>query len=313
MKIKLVEAPNVDLSQLKTPTPKDMTKPSDTGDIESSEDIKDWDDNLLNANEGNRLTLTQMWLDDTVKNKLLANSSISFLQLVYDWIISFKTTDPKKNPLINQLLYVTNELEYKITYDSLVTLNNAYDSGIIGDKDLMDTTRLGIFQNMEFWTVNGKDQDQYVDFYQYLGDKDGGGKLLRDVMQQYKELNKNDALQLKVFESTQERTVGNLTSQSNYSYAWWSKNLDKFRDAIVFIGNVQNLTEYKDLKLRPLDQIRDWINNQFNGEAPKPKRGASKSQVNELKKIMANKNLSNDDVKTIYSTVDALKGELNAV
>lgn len=314
MKIQLVEDSNIDLSKLQIPKEKDVTKGAGMSEVESSEDIKDWDDNLLNANESNNLTLTQMWLDDHVTDRLLANSSLSFLQLVYDWIKSFKTTDPNKNPLINQLLYVTNELKYKITYDSLVTLNNAYDQGLITNKDLMDNNRLGIFKNMEFWTRSGNDQDWYLDMYVYLGDKDGGGKLLTDTMQKYKELNKNDILFLNVFESTkEEQATSNLISQTKYKYSYWLDNLDKFRDAVVFVGNVQNITDYKDLQLRPINQIKNWINVQFNGEGPKQPKNATKSQVKELKKIMNNKNLSNDDVKAIYTTVDALKGNLNAI
>lgn len=314
MKIQLTEAPEMDLSKLQTPKPKNMGKQGVLDAMESSQEVKYWDKWILEATEEDNLDRTQAWLDTYVTDKLLANSSLSFLQLVYDWIISFKTTDTKKNPLLNQLLYVTNELKYKITYDSLVTINNAYDKGIIGDKDLMGATRLGLFQNMEFWTRSGKDQDEYLGFYQYLGDVDGGGRLLNSTMQEYKELNKNDILTLPVFESTQESTQGNLTSFTPFTYNWWSKHLDKFRDAIVFVGNVQKLTEYKDLKLRPLQQIRDWINVHFGeGSTTNKTKKASNSEVRDLKKIMDNKNLSKDDVKQIYTTVDALKGDLNAV
>ena len=314
MKITLVEAPDKDLSKLQTPKPKDVTSKDALDSIESSEDIKDWDDNLLNANDKNNLTLTQMWLDDHVKDRLLADSSISFLQLVYDWIVSFKTTDTKKNPLLNQLLYVTNDLKYKISYDSLVTLNNAYDTGVIEDKDLMNNTRLGIFQNLDFWTQAGKDQDDYVDMYQYLGDEDGGGRLLDNFLQEYSELNKKEALQLTVFETTQKRARGNLTAQVPYTLNWWRNNLDKFRDAVIFVGNVTNLKDYKELKLRPLSIIKDWINKQFNNKATiKNKRQVSKSQVNQLKDIMEKKGLTNEDVKQIYTTVDGIKGDLGAI
>lgn len=314
MKITLVEAPDKDLSKLQTPKPKDITNKDALDSIESSEDIKDWDDNLLNANDKNNLTLTQMWLDDHVKDRLLADSSISFLQLVYDWIVSFKTTDTKKNPLLNQLLYVTNDLKYKISYDSLVTLNNAYDTGVIEDKDLMNNTRLGIFQNLDFWAQGGRDQDDYVDMYQYLGDEDGGGRLLDNLLQEYKELNKKEALQLTVFETTQERAKGNLTAQVPYTINWWRDNLDKFRDAIIFVGNVTNLKDYKELKLRPLNIIKDWINKQFNNKSViKNKRQVSKSQVNQLRDIMDKKGLTNDDVKQIYTVVDEITGDLGAI
>lgn len=310
MKVKLVEAPNdIDLSKLQTPKPKDVTVQDK--DIEGTMDTKAWDEKILNATQENNLDVVQEWLDAKVTNKILKNSSLSFLQLVYDWIKSFNTTDVNINPLVNQMLYVTNELGIKITYDSLVTINNAYDGGIINDKDLMGSTRLGIFQNMEFWKKQGREQDEYLKYYVYLGDVDGVGKILDTKIKGYKA---DKVPQITVFETSSDRMVGNLNEKSPISLNWWRKSLNVFRDAIVFIGNARNIKEYTTLKLRSLNDIQKWISLNLSNANNLPRRKeATKSQVRQLKKTMQDKNLSVDDVKAIYSVVDALKGDINAV
>lgn len=310
MKVKLVEAPNdIDLSKLQTPKPKDVTVQDNN--IEGAMDTKAWNEKILNATQENNLDVVQEWLDAKVTNKMLKNSSLSFLQLVYDWIKSFNTTDVNINPLVNQMLYVTNELGIKITYDSLVTINNAYDGGIVNDKNLMGSTRLGIFQNMEFWKKQGREQDEYLKYYVYLGDVDGVGKVLDAKLKEYKA---DKVPQITVFETSSDRMVGNLNEKSPISLNWWRKSLNVFRDAIVFIGNARNIKEYMTLKLRPLDDIQKWISLNLSNASNLPRqKEATKSQVRQLKKTMQDKNLSVDDVKTIYSVVDALKGDVNAV
>lgn len=277
--------------------------------LEKPQTLKDWDKRILDAGPSEYLNVVQDWLNTYVEDNRMANANIPTLKLIHNWINAYKTVNEDRNPFISTLLYITNALKIKPTYDDLVSINNSYADGNLTDKDLSGGTRSHILLCKDLYGKSGNDQEDYIYYYKLLGSKE-----FMNTLEKLKsnEIFKNDEFGdkffYKVFE-TGEKKIQNTPQMYRYvgkKLDYWLQNPQVFRNAIIFEGNAENIdnADYvENLKLRPLDDIRAYLDKlkklgtefKLSGR----KQQASKKDLQDLGQLMKEKGLSKSDLDLV--------------
>lgn len=277
--------------------------------LEKPQTIKDWDKRILDAGPSEYLNVVQDWLNTYVEDNRMANSNMPTLKLIHNWITAYKTVDEDRNPFISTLLYITNALKIKPTYDDLVSINNSYADGNLTDKDLSGGTRSHILLCKDLYGKSGNDQEDYIYYYKLLGSKE-----FMDTLEKLKsnEIFKNDEFGDKFFYQvfeTGEKKIQNTKQMYRYvgkKLDYWLQNPQVFRNAIIFQGNAENIdsADYvENLKLRPLDDIRAYLDKlkklgtEFKSSGRKQQ--ASKKDLQDLGQLMRDKGLSKSDLDLV--------------
>lgn len=319
MKIRLLE------DDLQKPTntsqSSDGTTPNELGidswdtpnGLEKPKTLKDWTTYILDAGPSEYLNAVQDWLNTYVEDNRMANSNIPTLKLIHNWITAYKTVEDDRNPFISTLLYITNELKIKPTYDDLVSINNSYADGNLTDKDLSDGTRSPIIQCKDLYGKSGTDQEDYIYYYKLLGSKEFMNTLEKLKSNKiFSNYNFGDPFFSKVFE-TGERKIKVQVDNQLYRYEktkldldYWLKNPKVFRNAIMFVGDATNKdisNSVEELKLRPIDDIRVYLDKlkklgtEFKSRG-KPQQ-VSRQDLQDLGKLMRDKGLSKSDLDLV--------------
>lgn len=319
MKIRLLE------DDLQKPTntsqSSDGTTPNELGidswdtpnGLEKPQTLKDWTTYILDAGPSEYLNAVQDWLNTYVEDNRMANANIPTLKLIHNWITAYKTVEDDRNPFISTLLYITNELKIKPTYDDLVSINNSYADGNLTDKDLSGGTRSPIIKCKDLYGKSGTDQEDYIYYYKLLGSKEFMSTLEKLKSNKiFSNYNFGDPFFSQVFE-TGERKIKVQVDNQLYRYEktkldldYWLKNPQVFRNAIMFVGdatNKDNSNSVKELKLRPLDDIRAYLDKlkklgtEFKSRG-KPQQ-VSRQDLQDLGKLMRDKGLSKSDLDLV--------------
>ena len=282
--------------------------------LEKPQTIMDWDKRILDAGPSEYLNVVQDWLNTYVEDNRMANSNMPTLKLIHNWITAYKTVDEDRNPFISTLLYITNALKIKPTYDDLVSINNSYADGNLTDKDLSGGTRSLILQCKDLYGKNGNDQEDYIYYYKLLGSKEFMNTLEKLKSNKiFNNYNFGDPFFSQVFETGFERKVKVQVDNQLYRYErtkldldYWLQNPQVFRDAIIFEGNAKNIdsADYvENLKLRPLDDIRAYLDKlkklgtEFKSRGKKQQ--VSKQDLQDLGQLMREKGLSKSDLDLV--------------
>lgn len=319
MKIRLLE------DDLQKPTntsqSSDGTTPNELGidswdtpnGLEKPQTLKDWTTYILDAGPSEYLNVVQDWLNTYVEDNRMANSNIPTLKLIHNWITAYKTVEDDRNPFISTLLYITNELKIKPTYDDLVSINNSYADGNLTDKDLSGGTRSPIIKCKDLYGKSGTDQEDYIYYYKLLGSKEFMNTLEKlksnNIFSNY---NFGDPFFSQVFE-TGERKVKVQVGDQMYRFEktkldldYWLQNPQIFRNAIIFVGDATNKdisNSVENLKLRPLDDIRAYLDKlkklgtEFKSRSKSPQ--VSKQDLQDLGILMRDKGLSKKDLDLV--------------
>lgn len=296
-----------------TPNELGVDNESTPSELEKPQTLKDWDKRILDAGPSEYLDVVQDWLNTYVEDNRMANSNIPTLKLIHSWITAYKTVDENRNPFISTLLYITNTLKIKPTYDDLVSINNGYADGNLTDKDLSGGTRVPTLQCKDFYGNSGNDQEDYLYYYKLLGSKEFMNTLEKLKSNKiFNNYNFGDPFFSQVFE-TGERKVKVQVDNQLYRYErtkldldYWLQNPQIFRNAIIFEGDALNKdssTSAEDLKLRPLDEIRAYLDKlkklgtEFKSRG-KPQQ-VSKQDLQDLGQLMRDKGLSKSDLDLV--------------
>lgn len=319
MKIRLLE------DDLQKPTntsqSSDDTAPNELGidswdtpnGLEKPQTLKDWTKYILDAGPSEYLNVVQDWLNTYVEDNRMANSDIPTLKLIHNWITAYKTVEDDRNPFISTLLYITNELKIKPTYDDLVSINNSYADGNLTDKDLSGGTRSPIIKCKDLYGKSGTDQEDYIYYYKLLGSKEFMSTLEKLKSNKiFSNYNFGDPFFSQVFETGERKVkvqVGNQMyrfEKTKLDLDYWLKNPQVFRNAIMFVGDATNKdisNSVEELKLRPLDDIRAYLDKlkklgtEFKSRG-KPQQ-VSRQDLQDLGKLMKDKGLSKSDLDLV--------------
>lgn len=135
---------------------------------------KKWDDALKDFGTSEEYNdVVKTWTEEKLKGTNFSDESIDVIK---DWIFSFRTFDENKNPFLSYLITIVDN-GIKPTEDSLITVNNAYASEVLHNEDLKKASLNPVLKDKNFYNSDRDSQEYYLEIYDFLNDKSNVSKI----------------------------------------------------------------------------------------------------------------------------------------
>lgn len=235
---------------------------------------KDYQKAIKEASLADLPKVIEVWLNEQLPGAFHQIDD-KVVNLVTSWVNAFdRNIDYTHNPFISYLEFC-NERGLDLTYDSLVTVNNKYNEGVLTNQDLYADNVPLIMRNNNFYDeTTYKQQEDLIDWWVYLKDKNNVDKLLKSV-------------------GDDENIF------SSYAYP---KKYILSRD-----GLFRNLLFYNKPKPRDEDNLRKYddivkiidILNAYNSQNKSSVKNMSRDEMRDVEDLIREKGLSLKDLRAI--------------